>query len=64
MYRDSPENIEVGDIILAFNGTPVQDPGHLERLMSDAPIGSKARLEILREGKRQNITVTIQKRSA
>jgi serine protease Do len=64
LYRNSPDNIEVGDIILAFNGTAVQDPGHLERLMSNEKIGSRATLEILREGKRQNITVTIQKRSA
>jgi len=64
LYRNSPDNIEVGDIILAFNGMAVQDPGHLERLMSNEKIGSRATLEILREGRRQNVTVTIQKRSA
>ena len=63
VYRDSPAAIEVGDIILAFNGTNVQDPGHLERLMSDAKIGSTATLRILRDGKQQSISVPIQKRS-
>jgi S1-C subfamily serine protease len=63
-YRDSPAAIELGDIILAFNGTTVQDAGHLERLMSDAPIGSTARLRVLRDGRQRDVSVTIQKRSA
>jgi serine protease Do len=63
-YRDSPSEIEPGDIILSFNGTEVQDPGELDRLMSKAPIGSTARLRILRDGKARDISVTIQKRSA
>ena len=59
--------LEAGDIVIAFNGTSVQDPGHLERLMSDpetAPIGSTATLRILRSGKRLEVRVPIQKRSA
>ena len=64
MYRDSPSVFELGDVILAFNGTTVQDPGHLDRLMSDAPIGSTATLRILRDGKRVDIRVPIQKRVA
>jgi serine protease Do len=63
-YNDSPAAIELGDIILAFNGTTVQDPGHLERLMSDAKIGSTATLRVLRDGKQRDISVTIQKRTA
>ena len=59
--------LEAGDIVVAFNGTAVQDPGHLERLMSDpetAPIGSTATLRVLRNGKRIEIRVPIQRRSA
>jgi serine protease Do len=63
-YSDSPSEIETGDIILAFNGTEVQDPGHLDRLMSKAQIGSIATLRILRDGKQRNVSVRIQKRSA
>ena len=65
LYRDSAAfraGLEPGDIILAFNGTDVQDPGHLERLMSDAAIGSTATLRILRDRKRLEIRVPIQKR--
>lgn len=65
LYRDSAAfraGLEPGDVILAFNGTEVQDPGHLERLMSDAPIGSTATLRILRDRKRLEIRVPIEKR--
>jgi Do/DeqQ family serine protease len=59
--------LDAGDIVLSFNGTTVQDPGHLERLMSDpktAPIGSTATLRVLSEGKQKDVRVPIQKRSA
>ena len=56
--------IEPGDIVIAFNGADVQDPGQLERLMSNAPIGSTATVRVLRDGKRLDIRVPIQKRSA
>jgi serine protease Do len=66
MYRDSSAfraGIMPGDIIVSFNGTDVQDPGHLERLMSAAPIGSTATIRAVREGKRLEFRVPIQKRS-
>ena len=66
MYKDSSAfraGIVPGDIIVSFNGTDVQDPGHLERLMSDAPIGSTATLRVIREGRRLEVRVPIQKRS-
>ena len=66
MYRDSSAfraGIMPGDIIVSFNGTDVQDPGHLERLMSAAPIGSTATIRLVREGKRLEFRVPIQKRS-
>ena len=67
MYRDSAAyraGLRPGDIIVAFKGTEVQDPGHLERLMSDAQIGSTARLRIIREGRRLDLDVPIEKRGA
>ena len=67
MLRESAAyraGIEPEDIIVGFNGTEVQDPGHLERLMSDAEIGSTATVRVLRNGKRLEFRVPIQKRSA
>jgi serine protease Do len=67
LERDSAAyraGVEAGDIVIAFNGTDVQDPGHLERLMSDAPIGSTATLRVWRNGKRMDVRVPIQKRGS
>ena len=70
VYRLDPRSsaaragIEPADIIVGFNGTEVTDPGHLERLMSDAPIGSTATVRILRDGKRMDVRVQIQKRTS
>jgi Do/DeqQ family serine protease len=67
MLRESSAyraGITPGDIVIAFNGTEVQDPGQLERLTGEAQIGSTARIRVLRDGKRLDFSVPIQKRSA
>ncbi len=64
LYRDSPTALALGDVILAFNGTPVEDPVHLERLVAEAAVGSTATLRVLREGKRIDVRVPIVKRGA
>ncbi len=56
--------IAPGDVDIAFNGTEVDDTGHLERLMSDAPIGSTASVTVIREGRRVDVRVPIQKRES
>jgi len=50
-----------GDIIVSFNGTPVEDQSHIMRLLSDAKIGSTVTLGLLREGKSLSIKVPIVK---
>jgi Do/DeqQ family serine protease len=47
------------DVIVSFNGTPVEDPGHFSRLVSDSPIGSTVALGIIREGRRLDLKVEI-----
>ena len=62
IYRNSPAaraGIRPGDVIVSFNGTAVTDPAHLSRLVSDAPIGSTARVGIIRDGRRSEIQVPI-----
>ena len=56
--------IEPGDVIVSFNGTEITDPGHLERLMSEAPIGSTAAVTIIRDGRRRDVRVPIVRRTA
>jgi serine protease Do len=50
-----------GDIIVSFNGTPIEDHLHFSRLISDAKIGSTVTLGILREGKPLSLKVPIVK---
>src|SRR5262245_2058490 len=48
-----------GDIIVGFNGTTVDDPSQLFRLVADAPIGSAATLRVFRVGQTINLKVPI-----
>ena len=62
MSRSSPayqNGLRPGDIVVAFNGTPVDDPGHLSRLVSDARIGSTALVTVIREGRRVELKIPI-----
>ncbi len=52
--------LEPGDIILSFNGTTIVDPSQFVRLVADSAIGSTARLEILREGRRDTLRIPIE----
>ena len=52
--------IRPGDVIVVFNGTPVEDAGHFLRLLADAPIGKAARLIVLRGGRRVAISVVVE----
>jgi Do/DeqQ family serine protease len=62
MYRNSPAyqgGLRPGDVVISFNGTAVEDPGHLSRLVSDAAIGSTAAVTVLREGRRVELNIPI-----
>jgi serine protease Do len=48
-----------GDVIVTFNGTAVEEPSHLNRLISDAKIGSTATIGVYRQGKRVELKVPI-----
>ena len=47
------------DVIVGFNGQPVDDPAQLFRVVADAPIGSSATLAIIRNGGQLEISVPI-----
>lgn len=51
--------LQVGDVILSMNGQPIVMSADLPHLVGSLKDGAKARLEIIREGKRQNLDVTI-----
>jgi Do/DeqQ family serine protease len=51
--------IHPGDVIVSVNGTTVEEPSHLNRLISDSKIGSTATIVVSREGKRVELKVPI-----
>ena len=60
--EDSPADVaglETGDIILSFNGKPIERSSHLPPLVGLVPVGEVAETEILRKGKRMILPVTI-----
>ena len=51
--------IQRGDVIVEFNGKPVKKMAQLPRLVAAAPVGSKARVKLIRKGKEKSVTVQL-----
>jgi serine protease Do len=51
--------IQAGDVILSLEGRPIDTIKDLTRMVADAKTGSDVTLEVLRKGKRQNISVKL-----
>ena len=62
VFADSPAGragVKRGDIILMFNGTTVKDPTHLRSLVAETPPKANVPLSVWREGKKQELQVSI-----
>ncbi len=60
--KDTPAaqaNLEIGDIILKFNGKELTEAGDLARMVGDTAPGSVARLSLWRRGTNKEVTVTL-----
>jgi serine protease Do len=53
--------IKPGDILLSYNGKLLESSGELPPLVGATPVGAKAKVEILRDGKKRELAVTIGK---
>jgi Do/DeqQ family serine protease len=51
--------VRVGDVILAFNGQPVQDTNSLRNRVANAAPGSDATIAVLRDGSERQLTVKL-----
>ena len=62
VYDESPAaqgGMLAKDIVLSFNGKEVRNPGHLQELVAYAPVEEKAKVEVLRSGKKVELEVPI-----
>jgi Do/DeqQ family serine protease len=62
MRRDSSAyaaGLRPGDVIVSFNGTPIEDGGQLSRLIGDAEIGSAAAVVVIRDSDRVELKIPI-----
>ena len=50
-----------GDLIVAYDGKPIQESRYLSRYVADTPIGKSVKVDFLRGGKRLTVNCTIQK---
>ena len=51
--------VKVGDVILSYNGTPIDDSAQLPPLVGSTAPGARATLELWRDGKMLSLPVTI-----
>ncbi len=51
--------LRAGDVILSFQGTPLDEGHRLPRLVAETQIGTKAQVTVLRQGKRQQVNLTV-----
>ena len=51
--------VRPGDVISGFNGTPIEDPSQLYRLVADARIGSTATIRVVRNGRTMDFKVPV-----
>ena len=51
--------VKANDVVLAVNGSPVEEPRDLQRIISSTPVGQTVKLSVVREGKETEVTVTV-----
>jgi serine protease Do len=54
--------IKEGDVVLEYNGTPVQGTAQFQRLVSETPVGRQVKITIWRNNAMQTLTATIGER--
>lgn len=51
--------LRVGDVIVRYNGEPIADARHFERLVLESSPGSVARVEFVREGSERTVELRV-----
>jgi len=64
VFPDSPAaaaGIEVGDVIVKFDGTEVGKSADLPSIVAETPVGKQVTVVVIRDGKRKKLDVTVAK---
>jgi serine protease Do len=51
--------VRADDVLVAVDGTPLDTPRDLQRVVSSTPVGTRVRVRLLREGRETEVEVTI-----
>ena len=51
--------IEVGDVILSFNGRPITEMRRLPRVVAETPVGKSVNVEVWRKGAKKTLKITL-----
>lgn len=60
--EDSPADqagLKQGDVLMSYQGTPVEDAVALQRMVTRTVVGTKVPVKVIREGHEKELTVTI-----
>jgi serine protease Do len=56
--------MQIGDVVTQWNGQPIDSPTALSRLVAATEIGSTAKATVMRDGKPQELSITVDERPA
>lgn len=62
VYQKSPAaeaGFQSGDVVLQFAGHPVHSPQELQEIVERSPIGSRQQVDVIRDGKRTALQVSV-----
>jgi serine protease Do len=51
--------LKPGDVIVSYQGSPVADGVSLQRLVARTPVGTKASITVIRDGREQELAITV-----
>jgi serine protease Do len=55
----SQAGLQQGDVIVAYDRTPVDDYRHVQRLVAETRVGKSVTLQIVRKKQKMDVAVTI-----
>jgi serine protease Do len=51
--------IKANDVVVSVDGASVEGPRDLQRIISSTPVGKVVKISLMREGKEQEVAVTV-----